>query len=169
MAARVRRERKRDKVEEELHNRQLALQHTGGVITTAIVPAVELEICIEVEPGGWPSSWVLHTRLVGINESVVFEVLPGELENIPYPPGTFMRLVPYTNMHILQPSRWFKSGMDPCSNFNVGYAAGDGPFTYIRLTLPDEVFAGLVADLVMGRLMGGGESFQLVMLGGEFA
>jgi hypothetical protein len=166
MAARVRRERRRDRVEEEQRNRDLALQH-GQLIAageiSAMTPIVELGIRIEAQFGVVPAMWELRTRLTEFDDRVVFEVLPEELRAVPYPAGTYVRLVPYTSMHLLQPSRWFKLGAEAGTPFSVG-RDGDA-FTHVRLTLADD--ACLVADIVMAQIMGGGESFQLMMLENE--
>jgi hypothetical protein len=164
MTSRTRRERKRDREEDETHNRHLALQHTNSVM----IPSMELEIRIEAQAGISPASWVLKTKLVELRNTVVFDVPLDELRKIPYPPGTFMRLVPYTNMHMLQPSNWFKTGMNPGNNFSAGSDA-QGKFIHIHMTMPDDVFATLTADMIMGRLMGGGEAVHLYMLtNGDF-
>ena len=167
MAARVRRERRRDRVEEEQRNHELALQHSQQHFpAVSVVPIVDLEIRLEAQVGGLPEAWSLRTRLMDAYETVVFEVLPDELLRIPYPVGTYIRLAPHTSMHILRPSRWFKIGSELEAPFSVGHDGG--LISHIRLTLSDDVFACLVADIVMGRIMGGGESFQLVMLANEF-
>jgi hypothetical protein len=133
-----------------------------------MIPSMELEIRIEAQAGISPASWVLKTKLVELRNTVVFDVPLDELRKIPYPPGTFMRLVPYTNMHMLQPSNWFKTGMNPGNNFSAGSDA-QGKFIHIHMTMPDDVFATLTADMIMGRLMGGGEAVHLYMLtNGDF-
>ena len=167
MAARVRRERRRDRAEEEQRNRELAIQHTREQLSgIQMVPMIDLGIRIEAQIGVMPAVWNLQTRLMEFSDTVVFEALHDDLLRIPYPADTYIRLAPYTNMHILQPSGWFKVGADPGAPFSVGRSGSR--FTHIRLTLTDDVFACLVADIVMGRILGGGESFQLVMLTDEF-
>ena len=168
MAARVRKERRRDRIEEEQRNRDMAFQH-GQLMAGEMpnmLPIVELGIRIEAQFGVVPAMCEFQTRLIEYNDRVVFEVLPEQLQAVSYPTGTYVRLVPYTSMHILQPSCWFRLGTDAGAPFSVGHL--DGAFTHMNLMLTDDVFASLVADIVMARIMGGGESFQLVMLANEF-
>ena len=160
MASRIRRERRQDRAEEESLNQQVAMQHS-----MIVVPAFELEIRIEAQIGVSPASWTLKTRLVEHSNSIVFDVPLEELRRIPYPPGTYMRLVPFTSMHILQPSNWFKTGVNPGSDFSVSYH--EGGFLHINLAMREDLFATLVSDIIMGRFMGGGEGFQLLMLSEE--
>lgn len=161
MAARIRRERKKDHADEERANHQAAIQHS---MTNAVVaiPAFELEIRIEAEWGVSPATWILKTKLIEHQNSLIFVVPIEELLRIPYPPNTRIRLVPCTSMHILQPSNWFVPGVDPGSNFRVGYRA-DG-FMYIHLTMREDIFATLMSDLIVGRFFGGADGFRLLML-----
>jgi hypothetical protein len=158
LASRIRRERKQDREEEETHNRQLAMQHVPGSLF--VIPPLELNIRIEAAIGVSPATWVLKTQLVEMHNLIVFDVPPEELSRIPYLPGTFMRLVPYTCMHILQPSDWFRTGAQPGGNFSASFC-DRGRFSHINLTLAEDVFAALVGDLIMGQYGGG---FQLLML-----
>jgi hypothetical protein len=157
MAARIRRERKQDRMEEEQANRRLAVQHS-----MVVVPAFELEIRIEAHIGASPSSWTLKTKLVELQNVIIFDVPAEELQKIPYTPDTLIRLIPFTRMHVLQASDWFRIGINPGSNFSVGYHT-EG-FMHIHLAMRDDLFATLVSDLIVGRLFGGGDGFQLLML-----
>ena len=127
-----------------------------------VVPAFELEIRIEAEIGVSPATWTLKTRLIELHNTIIFDVPFDELRRIPYPPGTYMRLVPFTSMHILPPSNWFKEGITPGNNFNVSH--NESGFLHIHLAMREDVFATLVSDMIMGRFFGGGEGFQLLML-----
>lgn len=159
MASRIRRERRHDREEEESQNRQLAMQHAAPA-NLFVVPPLELHIRIEAAIGASPATWILRTRLMEMDNLIVFDVPIDELQRIPYPPGTYMRLVPYTCMHILQPSDWFKAGTQPRGNFSVSFGEL-GRFLHINLTIPEDVFASLVSDLIMSRY---GEGFQLLLL-----
>jgi hypothetical protein len=162
MATRTRRERKQDRDEEELHNRQLAEQ------TTFFVPALKLEIQIEAEVGISPSTWTLQTKLIELQNSICFTVPTDELQRIPYPSGTYMRLIPYTNMHILQPSRWFKAGMDPGSNFSTE-ANEQGEFMHLHLSITTDLFTTLMTDMIIRQINSGDSGgFQFVMLAEEY-
>jgi len=162
MATRTRRERKQDRDEEELHNRQLAEQ------TTFFVPALKLEIQIEAEVGVSPSTWTLQTKLIELQNSICFTVPTDELRRIPYPNGTYMRLIPYTNMHILQPSRWFKAGMDPGSNFSTE-ANEQGEFMHLHLSITTDLFTTLMTDMIIRQINSGDSGgFQFVMLAEEY-
>ena len=162
MASRTRRERKQDMIEEEVHNRQLVEQ------TAFFVPALKLEIQIQAEVGASPSTWTLQTHLIELQNSICFVVPTDELRRIPYPCGTYMRLIPYTNVHILQPSRWFKAGMDPGSNFSAG-TNGQGEFTHLHLNLTTDHFTSLMTDMIVRQIFNvdSGGQFQLTMLADE--
>ena len=162
MAARVRRERKRDHAEEERLNHQMAMQHS-----MVVVPAFELGIRVETQIGVSPATWTLKTNLIELQNLIVFDVPAEELRGIPYPTNTVVRLTPFTRMHLLQPSNWFRSGTSPGGSFSVAY--DDTGFTHIRLTMREDLFATLVSDLIMGRFLNGLEGFQLVMLSEEIS
>ena len=157
MASRIRRERKRDRAEEERLNHQMAIQQS-----MLVVPSFELEIRIEAEIGVSPATWTLKTRLVELHNRIIFDVPFDELRRIPYPPSTYIRLVPCTSMHILHPSNWFRQGIVPTGNFSVSYS--ETGFLHMNLAMQEDVFATLVSDVVMRQFFGGGEGFQLLML-----
>ena len=156
LAARIRRERKRDHAEEERVNHQMALQHS-----MVVVPAFELGIRIEAQIGVSPATWTLKTNLIELRNLIVFDVPVEELRRIPqYPPGTLMRLTPFTRMHLLRPSNWFRPGTSPGGDFSV--ACNETGFLHMNLTMREDGFATLVSDLIMGRFFNGADGFQLV-------
>lgn len=148
MAARVRRERQQDLREQEEHNRQLAMQSVHRP------PALELDIRIEAEHGTQPPFWTVRTNIHTLQNTVVFVVPPDELRRIPYPPATHVRLVPFTALHMLRPSDWFKAGNPPGGDFGVGYH--DAGFQHMHLAVSDDLFATLVADVFMAQHLGDG-------------
>lgn len=159
MAARVRRERKQDRTEEERAHRQMAMQ----TIQVAPTLTFELKIRIEAEVGVSPATWTMETKLIQCYDTIIFLVPEEELQRIPYSPRTRIRLVPHTRMHILQASNWFVPGMDPGGNFGV--ACNADRIHHIHFALREEVFAALLNDLIMGQLFGrGGQGFHLLML-----
>ena len=160
MASRVRRERRQDRLDQELQNHQAALTHQQP--SFLIIPPLELDIRIEAEIGVSPSTWIIKTRLIELQNIIVFDVPFEELRRIPYTPGTFIRLVPHTSMHILQPSNWFRAGVEPGNHFSVAYN-GSG-FMHINFAMQEDIFAALVSDLIMSRY---GEGFQLLVLADE--
>jgi hypothetical protein len=161
MAARVRRERRQDRAEEERANHQVAIQHSAPS-NVVMIPAFELGIRIEAEWGVSPATWTLKTRLVDSHHTVLFVVPNDELQRIPYPPNTRIRLVPFTRMHVLQPSCWFVPGTEPGANFRVGVSATG--FYHIHLMMQEDIFATLVSDLIMGQFFGENQGFRLLML-----
>jgi hypothetical protein len=165
MAARIRRERKQDRAEEERSNLQVALHHSLPS-TMVVLPAFELEIRIEAELGVSPATWTLKTKLIESPSTIMFIVPDNELQRIPYPPNTRVRLVPCTRMHILRPSNWFIPGLEPSGDFSSFFRVGchaTGIF-HIDLTLPEDIFATLVSDLIMGQFFGATDGFHLLML-----
>jgi len=158
MAARVRREQKHDKSEEENSNRLVAVQLQQGTITM-----LDLTIRIEAEPGVSPSTWNLATQLIPFTDGIVFNVPFDELKRIPYTHDTLIRLVPHTSMHMLRPSHWFRAGSSaPGSNFTVN---GDQRgFHRIHLTISEELFAVMVADMFMASSGSMRQGFHLLLL-----
>jgi hypothetical protein len=160
MAARVRREQKHDRVEEEIHDRQVAVQIQQGVM-------LELNIRIEAEPGVSPPTWNLRTHLLPFIDGIVFSVPLDELKRIPYSQDTLIRLVPHTEMHMLRPSYWFRAGSTaPGSNFTVN--SDHRGFHRIHLTVSEELFAVMVADMLMLSTVGGSQQhhgFHLLLMG----
>ena len=160
MAARVRRERRKDREEEERAHRHMAMQHARQA---APFLTFELEIRIEAELGVSPTTWTMKTKIIQCYDTVIFLVPDDELQRIPYPPCTRIRLVPHTRMHILQASDWFVPGTDPGCNFGVACSADR--IYHIHFAIREEVFAALLNDLIMGQLFGGeGRGFHLLLL-----
>ena len=143
MAARVRRERRSDQTQEEEHNRQLAFH-------SAPPPSLDVDFRIEAENGVEPASWTVHTQIVPLADAILFNVPDEELRKIPYAADTLIRVVPYTWMHILLPSKWFRAGMDPGNNFSTHRTAEEG-FGHMNLTISEELFARLIADIFMAH------------------
>jgi hypothetical protein len=155
MAARVRREQRKDRDEEEQRNHQvaLAMQEAGTTAT------LELFIRIEAEPGVSPPAWNVRTVFAPINNALTFVVPAEELKRIPYSAEqTMLRLVPYTDMHVMRPSSWFRAGTTS-GQFSVG--ADHGGFHHIHFSVSEELFAILVADTLMLHQSRGG--FRLVL------
>lgn len=132
MAARVRREQRNDKSEEETQNHQMAVQMQQSTTTTVM----ELNIRMEAEPGVSPTVYNLKTHLIPFTDGIIFAVPSDELKRIPYPHNTRVRLVPHTDIHMLRPSNWFAMGcgsMAPGGNFTVN--SDQRGFHRIHLTL----------------------------------
>ncbi len=151
MAARVRRERQKDLLEQEEHNRQLALQ------TMHRAPSLELDIRIEAEPGASPPFCTVRTQIHTIFNTVCFIVPPEELRRVPYAPSTLVRLVPHTNLHVLKSSDWFRAGAEPGGDFTVAYS--DEGLSHMHLAVSEDLFAMLVTDVFMAHRIGEGMGF----------
>jgi len=163
MAARVRREQRQDRAEEEQRNHQIALSMQDASATATL----ELHIRIEAEPGVSPPVWNVRTVFAPIANTLIFAVPAEELKHIPYNAhSTTIRLVPYTDMHVLRPSNWFRAGTSPGSSFTV--SADHGGFHHIHLSVSEELFAILVADTLMLRQSGDG-GLRLVLFGDVLA
>ena len=158
MAARVRREQKQDRSEEESQNHQVAVQLQQGTVSM-----LEVTIRIEAEPGVSPPFWNLNTQLLPFDSGIIFNVPLDELKRIPYAHDTLIRLVPHTVMHMLWPSHWFRAGSSaPGSNFTVN---GDQRgFHRIHLTISEELFAVMVADMFMASSGSMRQGFHLLLL-----
>lgn len=142
MAARVRRERRADRAEEELRNRQLAFQQPVPP------PSLDLDFRIEAEPGTEPAHCTVRTMIVPTHDAILFIVPEEELRKIPFKADTLVRIVPYTQMHILTPSNWFRAGLDPGNNFGA-HRAPEGGFQHLNLTVSEDLFAMMVVDSFM--------------------
>ena len=167
MATRVRREQRQDRVDSEQHDLQTAIQmQTGvnmyrGMWDGRVWTGLNLNIRIEAEPGVTPSTWVLNTHLVPLSYTVVFLVPPEQLQAIPYPHDTLVRLVPFTCMHSLRPSSWLRASANPAVDAGFTIHGNEFGFNHIHFTMSEETFAVLLTDVYM---VGSGESFQLLML-----
>lgn len=161
MAARVRREQRKDRDEEEQRNHQIALaMQESGFATT-----LELFIRIEAEPGVSPPAWNVRTVFSPVANALTFAVPSEELKRIPYHPlHTMIRLVPYTDIHVMRPSNWFRPStmINPSSNFAI--SADERGYHRIHFSMSEELFAIVVADTFMLRQSGAG-GLNLVLLG----
>lgn len=153
MSARVRREQRKDIQEREENDRRLAVQSMQHL------PSLELDIRIEAEAGATPVCWTVRTHIRALYNTILFEVPPEELRRIPYPPGTLVRLVPYTPIHMLRPSNWFSSGTEPGNDFSVSYS--ESGYRHMHLAVSEELFAMLVADVFIAQRIG--EGVQLLL------
>jgi hypothetical protein len=136
LSARVRREQKKDKAEEEASDYQISLQ-----------TSLRLDIRIETLFHPAPSSWTVTTRFIPLQNCFVFDVPAAELKDIPFPVGTIMRLVPYTDTRTLRPSCWFKAGSDPHPGPNFDLACDERGFHHMHISMSHDQFAALLADV----------------------
>lgn len=163
LAARVRRQRRRDLEEAEEEDRQTAMQmaarqHTHPIILTVSPMFVELrlEVLSQINMHDLmtplPLSWTVSsnpTRLEG--GSIIFRVPPDELRHIPYPMGTLMRITPRTNQVLqpLQPSAWFVAGTEahPGRGFHL-HCDHEG-FHHIHYTMSDMAYESMMIDALI--------------------
>ena len=118
---------------------------------------------MEAEPGVSPTVYNLKTHLIPFTDGIIFAVPSDELKRIPYPHNTRVRLVPHTDIHMLRPSNWFAMGcgsMAPGGNFTVN--SDQRGFHRIHLTMSEELFTVMVADMFM--LNSSGHGFRLLLM-----
>ena len=157
MSARIKREHRQDQIQEENQNRQLAMQHQS----IFLMPPIEIHIRVEAESGVDPATCTLRTEFVNVGNIIIFDVPLDELQKIPYGPDTLIRFIPYTRMHVLQPSNWFRAGADPGGNFSTS-CDNNKRFIHIHLVVRENLFTNLMQDILMDGYRGHG--FQLLVL-----
>jgi hypothetical protein len=159
LAARVRRQKRKDRAEAEEDDRQTAMQmaerqHLQPIILS-ISPMyikIRIEVLSQIDLNDLdtplPLSWTLSSVPIRLPGAIVFDVPADELSRIPYCFGTLMRIVPQTNrlLQPLHPSRWFKAGSDmhPSANFSI-HCDEDG-FHHIHYTLSELAYEELILD-----------------------
>jgi hypothetical protein len=140
LGARVRREKKKDRAEEEAHNYHVSIQTSLRLdirIETLLFPAADI----------YPTSWTVTTQFIPLQNCFVFDVPPTELSGIPFTSDTIMRLVPYTDTRTLRPSYWFKAGGNALPGPNFGIACDERGFHHIHFSMSHDEFAALLADV----------------------
>ena len=162
LAARVRRQKHKDRKEAEEDDRQTALQMAANQHVHPIILSISpmyIEIRIEVLSRvnlndldtPLPYNWNMSTNPTRQPGFIIFDVPTEELDFIPYPIGTRMRMVPQTNrlLQPLQPSRWFTAGMDAYPGDNFIVQCDEHGFRQIRYTLSDILYEELMLDAFM--------------------
>jgi len=163
LAARIRRQKQKDREEAEEDDRQTAMlmvshqRHPTPIILSISPMYVEIriEVLSQINLNDLdtllPLTWTVQCSPTRIHDSIVFSVPTDELQHIPYPLGTLIRLVPRTNQLLqpLQPSHWFATGSNtyPGSNFNV--RADELGFGHIHYTMSDVAYEEMILDAFM--------------------
>ena len=162
LAARIRRQRRMDQAEAENDDRQAAVelmasqQHQPILLT---LRPMYLNICIEVLSqvnlrdldAPYPQSWTVATNPVMDANTITFDVPNEELAYIPYPYGTYMRLVPRTNplLQPLPPSRWFVAGEECLNDGRFRVTCDQTGFVRMDYSLSGPVYDEMVLDTFM--------------------
>ena len=162
LAARVRRQRNKDRQEAEEDDRQTALQMEASQYTQPIILSISpmyIEIRIEVLSQvdlndldtPLPLSWTMQSNPIRQPGSIIFDVPTDELARIPYPFGTLVRIVPQTNRLLkpLQPSKWFTAGVDAYPSENISILCDEHGFHQIRYVLSELMYEELILDAFM--------------------
>ena len=134
LAARVRRQKHKDRAEVEADDRQIAIQMAHQQLIQPIILSISpmfieirIEVLSQINLGDLdtplPLFWTMSSIPTRIAGSILFFVPAHELIHLPYPMGTLIRIVPRTS-HLLQPLRpsaWFTAGMDshPSPGFSI--------------------------------------------------
>ena len=151
LASKVRRERRRDRLEMEHEHFRMAAQISQETNLNAVV---SFFIKIEIEGltrGHVPFTWRLGTVFSPTHDTVVFEVPDNDLRGIPFTPGSLIRLIPlaYANrsINMLAPSEWFVMGncLTESRGFSIEYN-DTGGFKNMRLTLHEDDFSSLIVN-----------------------
>jgi hypothetical protein len=141
MAARVRRERKRDKEEKEEHDRAVARSFVEPTM-----PSMLFSFKIRLE-SNLNSVWLLNTIPVAIMDYVIFDVPDMELSAIPFDPTSKIRMLSllYTSTGVTTlypPSNWFQAGEEPGNSFSVHW--DERGFHHIHFRMQDQQFSQMV-------------------------
>ncbi len=163
LAARVRRQKQTDRIEAEEDDRQAAFQimsaqqHTQPIIISISPMFIEIrmEVLSQINMNDLdtplPLSWTLSSIPTRTPGSIIFDVPPDELNRIPYPVGTLIRIVPQTNrlLQPLHPSRWFRAGSDmhPSANFSIN--CNEHGYHHIHYIMSDMAYEELMLDAFM--------------------
>ena len=164
LAARIRRQRRIDQTEVENDDRQVAIemmtsqQNVHMPILLTLRP-MYLNICIEVlsrvniqDPDApFPLSWTVTTNAVMESNTITFDVPNEELAYIPYPYGTYIRLVPRTNplLQQLPPSRWFMAGEESLNDDRFNATCDHTGFTQMNYSISGLIYDEMVMDTFM--------------------
>jgi hypothetical protein len=159
LATRVRRQQRKDREEAEEDDRQVAMHMASHQIPHPIILSIVpmfVEICIEVLSQInindietlLPLSWTTSSVPMRHQNSIVFNVPVDELQRIPYPVGTVMRLVPRTNQLLqpLQPSRWFAAGADSHPGRDYTILCDQTGFNQIHYNMSDVAYEEMILD-----------------------
>jgi hypothetical protein len=159
LAARVRRQKRKDRAEAEEEDRQTAMQMAERQIRQPIILSIvpmfvemRIEVLSQTDINNMdtplPLSWTLSSIPSSTPSAIVFDVPADELRRIPYSYGTLMRIVPQTNrlLQPLHPSRWFKAGWDMHPGGNVSIQCDEDGFHGISYTLSEPAYEELILD-----------------------
>ena len=155
LSSKVKREKKKDREETDRENYRMAAQISQEITTqTSVIFTIHIEIQA-LTTGNILNSWRLPTHLISLQDCVVFEVPWLEVSNIPFAPGTLMRLIPFafsnTLVTMLHPSDWFVSGgIRELDSFQLEYDNETSKFKSIKLTIHEDVFGSLIIDSYFG-------------------
>jgi hypothetical protein len=158
MAARVKREKRKDKEETEQENLHLARMISLESATRTVVSFV---VRIEIQAltvDNTITTWKLSTVLAPSHDRVVFEVPVAELAGIPFVEGTVMRFIPfaYSNslVTIITPSEWFTVGSDFRSPgaYVIEYDELK-KLKSVKLMLQEDVFSNLIVEAYFAASM----------------
>lgn len=164
LAARIRRQRRIDQAEAENEDRQIAIemmtsQHTAHQPILLTLRPMYLNICIEVLSqintqdldNPFPQSWTVSTDPVTESNTITFVVPNDELAYIPYPYGTYMRLVPRTNPLLpqLPPSRWFTAGEERLNDERFNVTCDQTGFIRLDYSISGATYDEMVMDTFM--------------------
>jgi hypothetical protein len=141
LAARVRRERKRDREEKEEQDRVVArsLMETN-------MPSMLFSFKIRIECN-LNRAWLLNTIPVAFLDYVIFDVPETELSDIPFSPTTQIRMLAllYTSTGVTTlypPSNWFHNGQEPGNSFSVHW--DERGFHHIHFRMHDHQFSQMI-------------------------
>jgi hypothetical protein len=165
LAARIRRQRRMDQAEAENDDRQAAIEMmtSQNMVHQPIILTMRpmyLNICIEVLSQvnirdldtPVPLSWTVTTNAtMAAANTITFDVPAEELTYIPYPSGTYMRLVPRTNplLQQLPPSRWFVAGEEHLADDSFSVACDHTGFRRMDYSISGSVYDEMVMDTFM--------------------
>ena len=155
MAARVRRERKQDREENDTENMNAAVRLVHGPSSSMQTVRFSLKLKVEADDGSEPAFWLLDTIFIPLPNAVLFDVPYSELTTIPYRMGTRVRFVPFTTSYhnqivvrSMEASQWFVAGSGT-AGASFGVACDERGWHHIHFSVPDEMFAEILADMYM--------------------
>ena len=148
LAARVRRERKRDMEEKEEQDRAVA----HALVVDTSMPSMLFSFKIRIECN-LNRAWLLNTIPVAFMDYVVFDVPETELSVIPFEATTPIRMLAllYTSTGVTTlypPSNWFQAGQEPGHSFNVHW--DDRGFHHIHFRMHDQQFSQMIQFALLG-------------------